>query len=339
MHMHSHRQGLQKVMHNSRLARALAPRVLFLALVFAFVGAGATLPAAASSTTTTTAPTRTVISAESSPFGTVLMVGSGQFAGYSLYAFDRNMPSACTTKVVTVGTMPLSCAGPETDKSADWPALTTPGKPVAGPGVDKHLLGEVERKDIGGEQVTYAGKLLYLFDMAPHQFTGANFVETVLPLPPWHGYWYLVSAKDGKPAAGPIAVTTQTIPNGSSVLAADMFQGVGATPIVVYTYSKDTKGHSACTGTCALKWPPVLTTAPPQATGLATSSLGEITRSDGTRQLTFHAKPLYFYSEEVPRLNPANGNPLNPATIGTGDGLAGPAHYGGTFSLVPAPAA
>ncbi len=313
--------------------------LLLLASVLAFVGVGTALPAAASSTPTTTASTGSVISAESSPFGTVLVADSGQFAGYSLYAFDLNATNDCTTTVVMVGKMPLSCTGPETDKSADWPAFTTVGKPVAGPGVNKHLLGEVKRKDIGAEQVTYAGKLLYLFDIAPHQFSGENFVETVLPLPPWHGYWYLVSAKDGHPATGPSTVTTETIPNGPSVLAADMFQGMGATPIVVYTYSKDKKDHSVCTGTCALKWPPVLTTAPPEATGFAASSLGEIDRPDGTRQLTYDGKPLYFYSEEVPQLNPATGNPLNPATIGTGNGLAGPSHEGGTFSLVPAPAA
>ncbi len=111
------------------------------------------------------------------------MVGSGQFAGYSLYAFDLNTPSACTTKVVMVGTMPLSCAGPETDKSADWPVLTTVGKPVAGPGVNKHLLGEVNRKDIGGEQVTYAGKLLYLFDMAPRPVHRGEFRRDGAPAP------------------------------------------------------------------------------------------------------------------------------------------------------------
>jgi predicted lipoprotein with Yx(FWY)xxD motif len=118
-----------------------------------------------------------------------------------------------------------------------------------------------------------------------------------------------------------------------------MFQRMGAIPIVVYTYDKDKKDHSACTGTCALAWSPVLTTATPTATGLATSSLGEMKRADGTEQLTFDGKPLYFYSEEVPQLDPATGNPLNPATIGMGNGLAGPAHSGGNFALVPAPAA
>jgi predicted lipoprotein with Yx(FWY)xxD motif len=336
--MHIHRRCLPSITHHARLARAQVRGVVLLALAFALGGIATALPSAASpSTTTTTAPMGTVVSAESSPFGTVLMVGSGQFAGYSLYAFDRNAASDCTTRVVVVQKNPLSCAGSESDKSADWPALTTVGKPVAGPGVDKHLLGEVTRKDIAGQQVTYGGKLLYLFDMAPHQFTGENFVETVLPLPPWHGYWYLVSAHDGTPATGPAAVTTETIPQGPTVLAADLFQGMGPTPIVVYTYTKDAKNHSACTGACSLTWPPVLTTATPQATGLATHSLGEMRRTDGTRQVTFDGKPLYFYSEEVPQLDPATGNPLNPATIGTGNGLPGPAHFGGKFSLVPSP--
>jgi predicted lipoprotein with Yx(FWY)xxD motif len=294
---------------------------------------------AATTTTTAAGATGTVISAETSPYGEVLMVGSGQFAGYSVYQFDRNTPSACTASVITVQKMPLSCAGLETDKTADWPAVTTVGKPVAGPGVDKHLLGMVYRKDLGADQVTYGGKLLYLFDIAPHQFTGVNFLETVAPLPPWHGLWWLVSPKGGEPVTGPIQVTTQTGPNGATVLAVDLFQGQGTTAVIVYDYSKDPKGHSACTGECALTWIPVLTSAPPDpGTGVPKSALGETRRTDDTEQLTFNGKPLYIYSEEVPQLNPTNGNPLDPATVGTGNGLHGPKPLGGTFAVVPATA-
>ena len=252
---------------------------------------------------------------------------------------DRNTPSGCTATGVTVQNMTLSCTGSETDRTADWPALTTVGKPVAGVGVKQHLLGTVYRKDIGTDQVTYAGKLLYLFDPKPDQFTGVNFMETALPLPPWHGVWTLVSPKNGLPVVGPIPVTTQKQPNGTTVLAAQMFQGQGPTPFIVYSYSKDSKDHSDCTGSCALAWMPVLTTAPAQAgTGVSKSALGIIRRVDGTRQLTFEGKPLYFYSGEVPQLNPATGNPLDPATIGTGNGMHGPTHFGGTFSVVAAPA-
>jgi len=44
--------------------------------------------------------------------------------------------------------------------------MFTKGKPVAGRGVKASLLGEVFRKGVG-EQVTYAGHPLYLFDPAP----------------------------------------------------------------------------------------------------------------------------------------------------------------------------
>jgi predicted lipoprotein with Yx(FWY)xxD motif len=328
------RHGEGRITFTNRIA-------LLVALLLGLTGIVLASPAGAASTSTSTSTsTGTVISEVNSPYGKVLMVGSGQFAGYTLYQFSRNTPAACSATVETVGGMPLSCAGPETDKTADWPALTTVGKPVAGPGVNKSLLGLVHRTDIGGDQVTYAGRLLYLFDQAPHQFSGVNFMETVAPLPPWHGVWYLVSSTNGAPVEGPIALSTEALPSGKSVLAAAMFQGMGGTPITVYTYSKDAKNQSTCTGTCALDWPPVLTTAAPQATaGLTKSSMGTITRPDGTKQLTFDGKPLYLYSKEVPQLNPSTGNPLNPATIGTGNGLAGPAHFGGTFSVVSAPAA
>jgi predicted lipoprotein with Yx(FWY)xxD motif len=292
------------------------------------------LSAATAVAASTSAVPGTIVSSESSPYGTVLMAGSGTFAGYSLYAFTRNTPSACTTTTVTVMGQPLSCAGTETDKTADWPALTTTGKPVAGPGVNKRLLGMVYRKDIGADQVTYGGQLLYLFDPKPAVFYGVNYLETVSPLPPWHGLWRLVAAKNGLPAVGPIPISTQAGPDGKTILAAAMFQGVGTNPIVVYTYSKDTKDHSTCTGTCAVDWPPVLTTAPPQAGTGVTGKVGELKRADGTTQLTYGGKPLYFYSEEVPQLTPT-GSPANPATTGSGNGLSGPGHRG-SFTVVAA---
>ena len=345
MHTHTHTQangGQREHKQRSRWgawatgAAAITSAIVVITLVPGSAGAA---------TTTTTSSTAaapggtgsTVISAETSPYGEVLMVGSGQFAGYSVYQFDRNTPSACTTTTVTLQNMSITCTGPETDKTADWPAVTTVGQPVAGPGVDKHLLGMEYRKDIGADQVTYGGKLLYLFDTAPHQFTGVNFLETVAPLPPWHGLWWLVSPKGGDPVTGPVQVTTQTQTGGTSVLAADLFQGQGTTAIIVYDYSKDTKAHSSCTGECALAWIPLLTSAPPDAgAGVTKSTLGEIARGDGTEQLTFKGKPLYIYSEEVPQLNPTTGNPLDPATVGTGNGLHGPKGFGGTFSVVPA---
>jgi predicted lipoprotein with Yx(FWY)xxD motif len=43
-----------------------------------------------------------------------------------------------------------------------WPPLLTSNQPVAGPGVDPRAVGFVVRTD-GSHQVTYNGRLLYLF--------------------------------------------------------------------------------------------------------------------------------------------------------------------------------
>jgi predicted lipoprotein with Yx(FWY)xxD motif len=77
-----------------------------------------------------------------------------------------------------------------TDLAVGEPAITTNGKPIAGPGVSRALLGRVYRKGVGW-QVTYAGHPLYLFDQGPGQVTGEGWFEPGLP--PWHGIWWLMS--------------------------------------------------------------------------------------------------------------------------------------------------
>ena len=196
------------ITHHARLALAQVRRVLLLALVLALCGSATALPAAASSSTTDHHRIRRERSSRPS------RARSGRFSWWirGSSRATRSTPSTgtpssdCTTTVVVVRKIPLSCAGPESDKSADWPAshhgrearrrTRSQQAPPRGGQPQGHRRGQ---------QVTYAGKLLYLFDMAPHQFSGENFVETVLPLPPWHGYWYLVSANDGTPATGPAA--------------------------------------------------------------------------------------------------------------------------------------
>ena len=68
----------------------------------------------------------------------------------------------------------------------------------------------------------------------------------------------------------------------------------------VYLWVKDTGGMSACTGACAGAWPPVTTTGAATASGSAKSSdLGTITRSDGSKQVTYDGHPLYYFSGDT----------------------------------------
>jgi hypothetical protein len=54
---------------------------------------------------------------------------------------------------------------------------------------------------------------------------------------------------------------------------------------------------SACSGACAGAWPPVPASGTVTAgSGVTASDLGTITRSDGTKQVTYDSHPLYYFA-------------------------------------------
>ena len=64
---------------------------------------------------------------------------------------------------------------------------------------------------------------------------------------------------------------------------------------VLYAFTKDQR-RSACGGACAQKWPPYLVRHALTAGARVKSSLlGTVRRADGSRQVTFAGRPLYFY--------------------------------------------
>jgi predicted lipoprotein with Yx(FWY)xxD motif len=64
----------------------------------------------------------------------------------------------------------------------------------------------------------------------------------------------------------------------------------------LYIWVADSNGRSTCNGACAAAWPPLLTKAAPKATGDAIAAdLGTTTRSDGSTQVTYAGRPLYYY--------------------------------------------
>ena len=71
---------------------------------------------------------------------------------------------------------------------------------------------------------------------------------------------------------------------------------------VVYVFEIDRRDRSNCTSAeCVKAWPPVLTENPPSAgPGVDAELLGTIRRDDGTLQVTYNGRPLYFYEHEGP---------------------------------------
>jgi predicted lipoprotein with Yx(FWY)xxD motif len=65
----------------------------------------------------------------------------------------------------------------------------------------------------------------------------------------------------------------------------------------IYLFAKDRNGKSACNGSCAKFWPPLLSRGRPTAgSGVRASLLGTTRRSDGSSQVTYNKHPLYTYA-------------------------------------------
>lgn len=113
--------------------------------------------------------TGTTIDLARSKYGRILVDSKG----ITLYDFvkDKGGMSACYG----------ACA-------ALWPPVLTKGKPVAGPGLKKSLLGTTKRSD-GKLEVTYGGHPLYYFvtDRKPGQTTGQAVNQ-------FGGPWWVISA-------------------------------------------------------------------------------------------------------------------------------------------------
>lgn len=68
----------------------------------------------------------------------------------------------------------------------------------------------------------------------------------------------------------------------------------------LYSFASDKTRTSACYGTCAGIWPPLVTNAKPLAgLGVKGSLLGTTKRKDGKLQVTYAGHPLYLFSAET----------------------------------------
>ena len=303
-----------------RAAAALTLGLVAAALLFSSSAGAQTSPCSDDVTSAPTGPA-TVSAASTTSFGRVLVVGSGDYAGCSLYMLTSDQLHAlsgagfaCSDNTNVLGT---PC------DSDLWPALLTAGAPIAGPGVNPRLLGTVTRTDLPGlssvQQVTYAGQPLYRFflDKAAGDTQGANLDD---PVTSPAGIWYLVDPGRGTPATGQAQLQLETAPVGGTgpretVLAASMNDDFSVFPnasFPVYSLNTDrNRGwgdasrhedgrEKVCQGQCAVYWPPLLTSKWPEAgPGVDQHALGITVRPDGTYQVTYNGRPLYLFNNDA----------------------------------------
>jgi len=100
------------------------------------------------------------------------------------------------------------------------------------------------------------------------------------------------SAAGSASSTSSTVITTKTSSGGSFLT-----DGGGR---AVYLFMADSTGKSTCDGACAAAWPPVIATGQPSASGGAQASdLSTITRSDGTKQVTYNGHPLYYFQGDT----------------------------------------
>jgi predicted lipoprotein with Yx(FWY)xxD motif len=64
----------------------------------------------------------------------------------------------------------------------------------------------------------------------------------------------------------------------------------------LYAFGHDRKNVSRCSGACATNWPPATAPSKPAVgAGVSKGKLKFITRSDGSRQLSYNGHPLYRF--------------------------------------------
>lgn len=126
-----------------------------------------------------------------------------------------------------------------------------------------------------------------------------------------------LGACSSSPAAGSSSSTTAAPSSGTGASVSSAASSKYGTILVdssgrtLYMLSGDSSTASICTAPCAAVWPPLTTTGSPQAgTGVKASLLGTITRSDGSKQVTYGGHPLYTFSHDS-AAGQVNGEGIN----------------------------
>ena len=98
-------------------------------------------------------------------------------------------------------------------------------------------------------------------------------------------------------ATAPMVTRVASVGVARSGLGSILVDSGGRT---LYLFEADSGGRSACSGACAMAWPPLLVTGRPTVgSGLAASKLGTIVRAGGGRQVTYNGHPLYLFVKDT----------------------------------------
>lgn len=106
------------------------------------------------------------------------------------------------------------------------------------------------------------------------------------------------SAPERERSPAPEQAPGVEVSTAQSQLGEALFDGDGQ---AIYFFEPERTSKPKCYGSCAQAWPPVLAGGEPQASGAVRGRLlGTTERRDGSVQVTYAGRPLYYYADEAP---------------------------------------
>jgi predicted lipoprotein with Yx(FWY)xxD motif len=99
--------------------------------------------------------------------------------------------------------------------------------------------------------------------------------------------------------APPSAAADATIALATNPLGEIIVDGGGMT---LYAFTPDSAGEPTCYDDCATNWPPLLATdaaAISAGAGLDATKLTTVDRTDGTKQVKYGDRPLYYFANDA----------------------------------------
>ena len=147
--------------------------------------------------------------------------------------------------------------------------------------------------------------------MANYRTLSAGFIALTVVFAASTGYFALNSTTVKQTTTvTQTSTSTQTVGVSTSGYTVDLgfnssigFYLTNGTGFTLYMFKVDkpNNGTSACNGSCANNWPPFFASSTKVPPGLNASSFGTITRTDGSKQVTYNGLPLYhFHSDKQP---------------------------------------
>jgi len=109
------------------------------------------------------------------------------------------------------------------------------------------------------------------------------------------------------PSASAPTANADVLINGNALLGDYLIASNG---MALYTFANDTTSQSTCLDQCALKWPPYITSSIPVPSEDLSGTIGASARDDGSLQITYEGKPLYFWSGDR-MIGDTTGNGVN----------------------------